>query len=214
MDISSISHTAISADLSRVFVKYQLISGDNTQLIQDSTELRGHDTVNLSQEGQNLSRVNSSKEIQSADNVSKNSLESLNKQELAQLRALKERDVEVHTHEQAHLAAAGQYSRGSASFTYQKGPDGLTYAVEGEVEIDMTQEKAPEDTIKKMQTIKRAALAPTSPSAADRSIASKASAIEAEARHEEALQIQEELLQLNTPRNPATGYVVSKGHQP
>jgi hypothetical protein len=118
----------------------------------------------------------------------------LDTQEVQQLQELKLRDAEVRAHEQAHLSVAGQYARGGASFTYQKGPDGTAYAVGGEVGIDMSKEHTPEATISKMQTIKRAALAPAAPSAADRSIASRAGIMESQARQELMLQRQEEIL--------------------
>jgi hypothetical protein len=122
-----------------------------------------------------------------------NEEENLDQQELAQLQQLKRRDMEVRAHEQAHLSAAGQYARGSASFTYQKGPDGVSYAVGGEVGIDIAKESTPAATITKMQTIKRAALAPANPSSADKRIAARASATEAQAR-QELLQVQQEEL--------------------
>ncbi|MEE4313444.1 MAG: putative metalloprotease CJM1_0395 family protein [Desulfofustis sp.] len=100
------------------------------------------------------------------------------------LRELQSRDREVRTHEQAHLAAAGAYARGGASFVYQKGPDGRMYAVGGEVGIDIGRAATPEETIVKMQTVRRAALAPAEPSAADRRIAAQASIRLAEAQRE------------------------------
>lgn len=115
---------------------------------------------------------------------SQSSSVSLTQQELSQLQKLKRRDSEVRTHEQAHLSAAGQYARGGASFTFQKGPDGNSYAVGGEVPIDLSTEQTPAATISKMQAVKRAALAPASPSAADRQIASQAAAKESQARQE------------------------------
>lgn len=97
---------------------------------------------------------------------------------------LKQRDMEVRTHEQAHLANAGQYAAGSAQYTYQKGPDGRRYAIGGEVPIDVSKESTPEATIQKMQTVRKAALAPASPSSADRQIAASATQAEAQARQE------------------------------
>jgi hypothetical protein len=137
----------------------------------------------------------------------------LDGQETQELQKLKQRDAQVRTHEQAHLAAAGQYSRGGPSFTYQKGPDGVSYAVGGEVGIDISKEKTPEATITKMQTIKRAALAPASPSAADRSIAAHAGIMEAQARQEILLQRQEELLDTDRPGNPTVDQGVPNEHQ-
>ncbi len=108
----------------------------------------------------------------------------LTNHDLAQLRTLKRRDVEVRNHEQAHLSAAGKFAKGGASFVYQKGPDGGSYAIGGEVSIDVSAESSPEATIAKMQTIKRAALAPLNPSAADRGIAAQAASKEATARQQ------------------------------
>ncbi len=100
------------------------------------------------------------------------------------IQKLKIRDREVKSHEQAHLAAAGQYAAGGPSFTYQQGPDGQRYAIGGEVPIDVSKEKTPQETIQKMQIVKRAASAPANPSGADRRIAAAASLKEAEARRE------------------------------
>lgn len=94
--------------------------------------------------------------------------------DIKQLKELQKRDTEVRAHEAAHLAAAGQHAAGGASFTFQTGPDGRRYAVGGEVPIDMSKESTPEATIQKMQTVKRAALAPANPSSADRQIAARA----------------------------------------
>lgn len=100
------------------------------------------------------------------------------------VRQLRERDREVKNHEMAHLANAGQYARGGPTYSYQQGPDGRRYAVGGEVPIDVSQEKTPEQTLQKMRAVKRAALAPAEPSAADRSIAATATALESLARQE------------------------------
>ena len=58
------------------------------------------------------------------------------------------------------------------------------YAVGGEVKIDTSRENDPEATIRKMQKVRRAALAPSQPSSTDRSVAAQASQIEAQARTE------------------------------
>jgi hypothetical protein len=71
-----------------------------------------------------------------------------------------------------------------SSYQHQRGPDGKSYAVGGEVKIDTSREKDPQDTITKMQQVKRAALAPSQPSGQDKSVAAQASQIEAEARIE------------------------------
>lgn len=98
---------------------------------------------------------------------------------------LKKIDREVRIHEQAHLSAAGGLSSGGASFSYTQGPDGKRYATAGEVGIDVSPvEGKPEETIRRMQQVRRAATAPADPSAQDRSVAASASRLEAKARAE------------------------------
>lgn len=109
----------------------------------------------------------------------------LSQEELQLISKLKARDNEVKAHEQAHIAAGGQYVRGGAHFEYQTGPDGEKYAVGGEVSIDVSKESGdPQATITKMQVVIRAALAPANPSSQDRSVAAQATRIESEARAE------------------------------
>jgi hypothetical protein len=108
----------------------------------------------------------------------------LSEGEQKQVAELKKRDQEVRQHEQAHKAAGGQYA-GSISHTYQKGPDGRSYAVGGEVPIDASPIAGdPQATIDKMRQVRAAALAPAEPSAQDRKVASIAQGREAEARAE------------------------------
>jgi hypothetical protein len=88
---------------------------------------------------------------------------------------LKERDREVRQHEQAHLAAAGPYAQGAPQYEFQRGPDGRSYAVGGEVSIDTSAVAGdPEATIRKMQQLQAAANAPAEPSGQDRQVAAKA----------------------------------------
>jgi hypothetical protein len=103
----------------------------------------------------------------------------------AEVEKLKQRDQEVRAHEQAHVAAGGAYIKGGVSYQYQKGPDGRMYAVGGEVSIDTSPvSKDPSATITKMETVKRAALAPADPSGQDRAVAAAASQEETVARQE------------------------------
>jgi hypothetical protein len=105
--------------------------------------------------------------------------------EIALLRKLQQRDMEVHTHEQAHISAGGRYIKGGANYSYKMGPDGRLYAVGGEVSIDATPvPNDPKATIEKAETIRRAALAPKDPSFQDLQVAAKASRMEAEAMAE------------------------------
>ncbi len=97
----------------------------------------------------------------------------LSDQEKSEVKDLKSEDARVRAHEQAH-AAAGGANAGSPQFVFTNGPDGRRYATSGSVPIDISPEQDPAATISKMEVVKRAALAPTDPSAADRSIAAQA----------------------------------------
>lgn len=108
----------------------------------------------------------------------------LSEEEQQQVQQLKQRDQEVRAHERAHMAAGADLVQGGASFTFERGPDGKMYAVGGEVKIDTSTENDPDQTIRKMQQVKRAALAPAEPSGADQSVAAQAGQVEAQARQE------------------------------
>ena len=104
--------------------------------------------------------------------------------DLAVIRQLKARDAEVKAHEAAHAAVGGQLA-GSPSYSFQRGPDGVRYAVGGEVPIDVSKVPGdPQATLEKMQLVQRAALAPAEPSTQDRRVAALAAQQAAEARAE------------------------------
>ncbi len=96
-----------------------------------------------------------------------------------------ERDVIAH--EAAHKAVGGQYA-GPVSYTYATAPDGSRYIVGGEVSISAPEGRTPEETIQIMEQVKRAALAPGSPSPQDIQVAAAASAAQMRARSELAKQ--------------------------
>ena len=99
----------------------------------------------------------------------------------AEVRDLSKRDQAVRTHERAHASVAGAHG-GSPQFQYQRGPDGVIHAVAGSVSVDLSPvADNPQATLAKAQTIRRAALAPADPSAADRAVAAQASAMAADA---------------------------------
>lgn len=105
-------------------------------------------------------------------------------QEQQEIRELAARDREVRSHEQAHAAVGGKYA-GSPVYEFVRGPDGVSYAVGGEVSIDTSPIPGdPEATIAKAQQIRRAANAPAEPSPQDRRVAAEASLMEADARAE------------------------------
>ncbi|MDO9046392.1 MAG: putative metalloprotease CJM1_0395 family protein [Methylobacter sp.] len=114
----------------------------------------------------------------------------LSESDLKVVSELKQRDAEVKAHEAAHLAAAGGIATGGASFEYQQGPDGIQYAIGGEVSIDTSPVAGdPAATLRKADTIRRAALSPAQPSGPDMQVAASATAM--------AAQAQAELLQKN-----------------
>ena len=95
------------------------------------------------------------------------------KKERQIIEELKRTDQKVRQHEMAHKVAGGRYA-GPPHFRFVKGPDGRLYAVAGEVNIDVSEERDPEETIRKMETVIRAALAPADPSPQDRRVAAEA----------------------------------------
>lgn len=117
----------------------------------------------------------------------------LSREDAAVVSELKQVDREVRQHEMAHMAAGGGMITSGASYTYQKGPDGVNYAVAGEVGIDTSAGKTPEETIDRAQRIRAAALAPADPSGQDRAVAAKATQMEQAARMELAQQSQQEM---------------------
>lgn len=102
----------------------------------------------------------------------------------AEIQELAARDREVRQHEQAHAALGGRYA-GAPQYEFVRGPDGVSYAVAGEVPIDTSRvPNDPEATIEKARQIRRAAYAPAEPSDTDRRVAAAAAQMEAEARAE------------------------------
>lgn len=113
-----------------------------------------------------------------------NSSQDLTPEEQEQVRELQQRDQEVRAHEQAHKTAGGPYA-GAISYETQTGPDGREYAVSGEVDIDASPvPDKPEATIRKMEVVIRAALAPSQPSAQDIQVARTAQQTKLEAQRE------------------------------
>ena len=115
----------------------------------------------------------------------------LTEEEQAQVAELKQPDQQVRRHEAAHTAVGGQYA-GAPTFTYTAGPDGKRYATGGEVSIDMSPGRTPEETIRKADQVRAAALAPADPSGQDRAVAAAATQMKAQAQAEAAAKRQEE----------------------
>lgn len=130
--------------------------------------------------------------------------EPLSDAEMEEVQTLKQRDREVRTHEMAHAAAAGGLAIGGPSYQYTTGPDGKRYATSGEVQIDTSVVKGdPDATVRKMQRVRAAALAPARPSAQDRRVAADASAKGLAARAEAARAASNEPTDPTAPTNPA-----------
>ena len=120
---------------------------------------------------------------------------------------LKVRDREVRAHEQAHKNAAGPYAKG-ISYHYERGPDGVSYAVSGEVKIDTSEIPGdPQATLEKAQQLIAAALAPAEPSQQDYAVAAEARQMAAIAKSElsQAETVQNETSE-NNPRQATDAY--------
>ncbi len=137
------------------------------------------------------------KEQQLRNEAEKQQLEA--DQELIQ--QLLQRDREVRAHEQAHAAVGGQLS-GAPSYQYERGPDGVRYAVSGEVPISNGAVPGdPEATLQNARIVQRAALAPAEPSPQDRRVAAEAAQLEQQAIQEIAIKAQEAQQQEAADRN-------------
>jgi len=99
----------------------------------------------------------------------------LSEEEARALARLRDRDREVRAHEAAHLAVAGSYAVGGINLQMTRGPDGGLYATGGDVQIDVsTVPNDPTATLRKAETIRRAAMAPANPSPQDQRVAAVA----------------------------------------
>ena len=110
--------------------------------------------------------------------------EELSADDRRQVETLKSTDRAVRAHEAAHMAAGGSLVTSGASYSYETGPDGQRYAVAGEVGIDTSKGRTPEETLVRAQQIRAAALAPADPSGQDRAVAAAATQMAADARAE------------------------------
>ncbi len=131
--------------------------------------------------------------------------EDLSESEKREVEELERRDKEVKQHEAAHLAAAGRFATSAPHYEWQLGPDGEKYAVGGEVGIDTAKvQNDPEATIRKMEQVKRAAMAPASPSGQDYRVAAKAESTANRARAELAKEKDKEEDSVTEKKDPFT----------
>ncbi len=118
-------------------------------------------------------------------------------QDQAVIDQLAARDREVRAHEQAHAAVGGQLA-GSPSYQYERGPDGVSYAIAGEVSISSGAVPGdPEATLANARIVQQAALAPADPSPQDRRVAADAAQLQQQALQEIAVQAQEARAQVD-----------------
>tara|TARA_R110001583_G_scaffold195524_2_gene375347 strand:- start:13429 stop:14376 length:948 start_codon:yes stop_codon:yes gene_type:complete len=163
------------------------VTPDNTKTIETSIDTSG--SVNNTDEASGDSEGNRNTNPSNAQSSSQtehndHSHSGYSENELALIDSLQLRDTEVEAHERAHAAVGGQHA-GSPSYSYKTGPDGVKYAVSGEVSIDTSPVSGdPQATLQKAQQIKAAALAPAEPSGQDRKVAAKADQMATQARNE------------------------------
>ena len=137
---------------------------NQSQSIPEEAEAEENDSGQAQVEGGSRTNENGEK-------VDENGLTEAEQREVEKLKA---RDREVRAHEQAHATVGGSVT-GPPQYTFTKGPDGKQYAVGGEVSVDSSPVQGnPEATIRKMELVKRAALAPSNPSSQDRRVAAEA----------------------------------------
>lgn len=186
-----------SQDAQRVLSSVANLSSQDE--LQSSRSLLNRDRVTLSAEASAISRqlIVSGRQLETEDGevvglesqgavqgASIDASRSEEQQELEISRDLAERDREVRAHEQAHASVGGKYAS-APSYTYERGPDGRMYAVEGEVKIDTSPiPNDPQATLEKAEIIQRAALSVAEPSSADRAAAADARAMAIDARAE------------------------------
>jgi len=138
---------------------------------------------------------NETKNKQEQENSTPKDSTQLSNEEKAQLSELKAADSRVKAHEAAHQS--GPAASGGASFTYKKGPDGVMYAVGGEVPVRIETGSTPQESIMNLQGVIATALAPADPSPQDISIASKARVMLMKAQQELSQEIQEKMRNSN-----------------
>ena len=121
---------------------------------------------------------------------------------------LKAIERDVIAHEAAHKSAGGPYA-GAISYRYITGPDGKSYIVGGEVPISAPGGNTPEETLRIMEQVKKAALSPGAPSGQDMRVAAAASAASAKARAEIGRRRAVKTYEKNTPYDERGQFALS-----
>jgi hypothetical protein len=178
------------------------ISGTGNSLLNGSNQIAAQQAANASHGPGEENHSEGETGVDGEEGGSSSGFDPANPQNLTEdeqkkVQELQQRDREVRAHEQAHKAAGGALA-GSPTFKTVRGPDGKSYAVSGEVKIDTSAvPNNPEATIRKLEQVKRAALAPSNPSSQDRQVAAEAEAKIQQARQEIREEKAEELKEAN-----------------
>lgn len=186
-EVHTVYHYTLGADGRRYITGASVtLKGDEQDLNRVGGGVTSKDVKAQARDDESSRKVDSAEDksgSRSSEGADAGSGSGLSKEEEAQVRELRQIDREVRNHEAAHQAAAGALG-GGASFSYTQGPDGKSYATGGEVPIQIKQGSTPEETLRNMQQVQRAANAPADPSGQDRSVAARAASIAAQAMQE------------------------------
>lgn len=149
------------------------------------------DEQGVQQDSRGLENNEASNESNNNEQQTSNDTTQLTNEEKAYLSELRGIDSKVRAHEAAHQS--GPAAVGGANFTYAKGPDGVMYAIGGEVPVSIETGSTPQESITNLQGVIATALAPADPSPQDLSIASRARVMMMQAQQELAQEIQEKV---------------------
>jgi len=94
---------------------------------------------------------------------------------------LKMRDKDVRAHEAAHTSNPDLVTVGAAQYDYTIGPDGKAYATGGRVTLSTGNARTPQEALVKAEALKKASMAPGSPSSHDFQALNAAISMESEA---------------------------------
>ena len=191
--VHTVYHYSLGTDGKRYIVGASVtMKGSEEDLNRVSGGVMHEDLQAKKQEAQEAEALNENKAAENTQNIikaeterreeAKKEDEAEDKKE-AQEKELENIQREVVAHEAAHQAAAGELG-GGVSYSYTEGPDGKSYITGGEVPIKLKEGRTPEETLRNMQQVQRAANAPADPSGQDRQVAAKAAAIASKARQE------------------------------
>ena len=126
---------------------------------------------------------------------------------------LEKTEREVLAHEAAHISAGGGFV-GTPKYTREIGPDGKSYITGGEVSVTVPPSSDPEETVRNMQQVKGAALAPVNPSSQDINVAAAAASAQMKAESEIASRQAEKVIETQRARSnsEATDRVPNETH--